>query len=331
VLLIAEIGQAHDGSLEFAHSYIDALANTGIDAIKWQTHIAEAESSLEEPFRVKFSYEDIARFDYWKCMEFTKEKWAGLKKNCERVGLEFISSLFSNAAVDLLEDFGVKRYKVGSGEISNLPLFERIAQTGKPIILSSGMSSFDELAEAFNFLSSRVEISIMQCFTAYPTKPSRWRLDLISQMKQRYQTKIGFSDHSGEIRACIAATALGDDFFEFHVVVDKQIFGPDAIASLTVNEVKQLANSVKDISAALLLPTTKIAPDNLIEVKKMFGKSLAVSKALTKGHKLNFLVLEAKKPSEQGISANDFEFVIGKILKRDMSAWSFLNEADIDE
>ena len=330
-MLIAEIGQAHDGSLGVAHSYIDALANTGIDAIKWQTHIAEAESSLEEPFRVKFSYEDITRFDYWKRMEFTKEQWAGLKNHCERVGLEFISSPFSNAAVDLLEDIGVKRYKVGSGEISNLLLLERIAQTGKPVILSSGMSSFDELDEAFNFLSSRIEVSIMQCFTAYPTKPSQWGLDVISQMKQRYQTKIGFSDHSGEITACIAATALGADFLEFHVVFDKQIFGPDAIASLTINEVKQLANSVKDIRAALLSPTTKIVPDNLIEVKKMFGKSLAVNKALTKGHKLNFLDLEAKKPSEKGISAIDFEFVIGKILKRDMSAWSFLNEADIDE
>ena len=165
-MLIAEIGQAHDGSLGIAHSYIDALANTGIDAIKWQTHIAEAESSLEEPFRVKFSYEDMTRFDYWKRMEFTKEQWGDLKKHCEQVGLEFISSPFSNAAIDLLEDIGVQRYKVGSGEISNLLLLERIAQTGKPVILSSGMSSYEELDTAFNFLSARVDVSVMQCFTA---------------------------------------------------------------------------------------------------------------------------------------------------------------------
>jgi N,N'-diacetyllegionaminate synthase len=330
-MLIAEIGQAHDGSLGIAHSYIDALANTGIDAIKWQTHIAEAESSLEEPFRVNFSYEDSTRFDYWKRMEFTKKQWAGLKIHCEQVGLEFISSPFSNAAVDLLEDIGVQRYKVGSGEINNLLLLERIAQTGKPVIISSGMSSFDELDESFNFLSTRVEVSIMQCFTAYPTKPKQWGLDAISQMKHRYQTEIGFSDHSGDITACIAATALGADFLEFHVVFDKQIFGPDAIASLTINEVKQLANSVKDIRESLLSPATKCVPDNLIEVKKMFGKSLAVNKALRKGHKLKFSDLEAKKPSEKGIAANKFEFVIGKVLQRDLPAWSFLNEADIDE
>ncbi len=330
-MLIAEIGQAHDGSLGIAHSYIDALADTGIDAIKWQTHIAEAESSLEEPFRVKFSYEDKTRFDYWKRMEFTKEQWSGLKEHCEQVGLEFISSPFSNAAVDLLEDIGVKRYKIGSGEISNLLLLERVAQTGKPVILSSGMSSFDELDAAFNFLSSRIEVSIMQCFTAYPTKPSQWGLDVIKQMKQRYQTKIGFSDHSGDITACIAATALGADFIEFHVVFDKQIFGPDAIASLTISEVKKLANSVKDIRVSLLSETTKVVPEDLIAVKKMFGKSLAVNKALSKGHKLTFSDLEAKKPSEKGIAANKFEFIIGKILKRDLNAWSFLNETDIDE
>ena len=129
--IIAEIGQAHEGSLGIAHSYIDALFDAGVTAIKWQIHIAEAESSIHEPFRVKFSYEDKTRFDYWKRMEFTPEQWNGLKKHCETKGLEFISSPFSNAAVELVEKIGVKRYKVGSGEVSNFLMLEQIAKTGK--------------------------------------------------------------------------------------------------------------------------------------------------------------------------------------------------------
>ena len=142
--IITEIAQAHDGSIELAHKYIDEVAKTGIDAIKFQTHIAEAESSEFEPFRVLFS-DDKTRFDYWKRMEFTLKEWKELKAHCDDVGVEFMSSPFSNAAVDLLEEVGVMRYKVGSGEVNNFVLLEKIAQTGKPIIISSGMSSFEEL------------------------------------------------------------------------------------------------------------------------------------------------------------------------------------------
>jgi N,N'-diacetyllegionaminate synthase len=108
VCIIAEISQAHEGSLGIAHSYIDALATAGVDAVKFQTHIAEAESSASEQFRVKFSYEDATRFDYWKRMEFTAEQWAGLKAHCDEKGVEFISSPFSVAAVELLENIGVQ-------------------------------------------------------------------------------------------------------------------------------------------------------------------------------------------------------------------------------
>jgi len=119
ILIISEIAQAHEGSPGIAHSYIDALAECGVDAVKFQTHIAEAESSNQEQFRVNFSYEDTTRFDYWKRMEFTAEQLAGLKDHCEQKKIEFISSPFSIAAVEMLERLGVKRYKIGSGEMIN--------------------------------------------------------------------------------------------------------------------------------------------------------------------------------------------------------------------
>jgi N,N'-diacetyllegionaminate synthase len=168
--LIAEIGQAHEGSLGIAHSYIDALAGTGVHTVKFQVHIAEAESSQHEPFRVKFSYEDDTRYDYWQRMEFTAEQWAGLKQHCEDKGMEFGASPFSQAAVDLLEKIGVKNYKIGSGEVANFLMLEKIAKTGKPILLSSGMSSFEELDKSVDFIKGfGNDIILFQCTTQYPT------------------------------------------------------------------------------------------------------------------------------------------------------------------
>jgi N-acetylneuraminate synthase len=117
--LIAEIAQAHEGSLGILHSYIDAVSKTGVQAIKFQMHLAEAESSIHEPFRVKFSKEDLTRFDYWKRMEFSMDQWKDIKKHCDEVGLDFICSPFSNLAVDWLEEIGVHTYKIGSGEVNN--------------------------------------------------------------------------------------------------------------------------------------------------------------------------------------------------------------------
>ena len=136
--LIAEIAQAHDGSLGILHSYIDGVAKTGVQAIKFQMHIAEAESSIYELFRVKFSYADATRFDYWKRMEFTLEQWKGIKKHCDEAGLDFICSPFSNLAVDWLEEINVAAYKVGSGEVSNLLLLEKIAKTGYRTVINTG-------------------------------------------------------------------------------------------------------------------------------------------------------------------------------------------------
>lgn len=328
--IIAEIAQAHDGSLGIAHSYIDALASTGVDAVKFQTHIAHAESSSFEPFRVKFSYEDETRFDYWHRMEFTTEQWAGIKLHCEEKGLEFISSPFSCAAVDLLENLQVKKYKIGSGEVSNWLMLEKIARTGKDIILSSGMSSFMELDTTIDFLKPfGNKLSVMQCTTAYPTIAGQWGLNVISLLKQRYQLPTGFSDHSGDIFASLAATVLGAEIIEFHAVFDKNMFGPDAKASLTISEVKKLVEGINAITTDLEVASGKESNERYSDLKKIFEKSLAVNKDLERGHIIGFNDLEAKKPSGYGIPAKDFQTVIGKRLTQKKLAWDFLQDDDL--
>ncbi|MDR5589713.1 N-acetylneuraminate synthase family protein [Christiangramia sp. SM2212] len=332
MFIVAEVGQAHEGSLGLALSYVAALAETGVNAVKFQVHIPEAESSQFEPFRVKFSKQDKSRFDYWKRMEFSPEQWKLLKDRCDEVGVEFMASPFSNAAVDLLEKLGVKRYKIGSGEVSNFLLLERIFKTGKPIILSSGMSSFEELDETVNFLKERdMEFSILQCTTAYPTNPELYGLNVIREIKERYKVQVGFSDHSAKLETLVAATALGAEILEFHVVFDRKSFGPDASSSIEIREVKDLIDSIKNIESSRNSPVDKSNNSNFSDLKKIFEKSLAVNKDLPAGHQLTFEDLESKKPSGYGISASLFEKVTGKILNRDISKWEFLNWQDILE
>jgi N,N'-diacetyllegionaminate synthase len=327
---IAEVGQAHEGSLGVLYSYIDAIAETGVDAVKFQMHIAEAESSEHEPFRVKFSKEDETRFDYWERMGFSLEQWKGIKQHCDTLGLDFICSPFSNLAVDWLEEIGVKQYKIGSGEVTNFLILEKIAQTGKPVILSSGMSSYAELDQTVDFLKERkVDFSILQCTTAYPTIPEQYGLNVIQELKERYKVPIGFSDHSSRMETCIAATILGASILEFHVVFDRQLFGPDAKASLTIRETKELVLAVKNITAALSNPIDKNSNTDFSELKQIFEKSLAVNKKLPKNHVITFDDLEAKKPKGYGLDASGFQEVIGKVLNRDLNQWDFLNEGDL--
>ena len=332
MFIIAEIGQAHEGSLGIAHSYIDALANKGVDAIKWQTHIADAESSREEPFRVMFSYEDASRMDYWKRMEFTPEQWQGLKQHCEEKGMEFISSPFSNAAVDLLEELGVNRYKIGSGEVSNFLMLQKIGQTGKPIILSSGMSTFKELEASINFLKPfGVDLSLMQCTTSYPTEPEQWGLNVLNELRDEFSLPVGFSDHSGDIYACLAATALGADFLEFHVVFDKRMFGPDSKSSIQLDQVEMLTKGARQIRISQHNQVDKSVNSQFEGLKNIFEKSLSVNKNLPAGHILELNDLEAKKPKNMGIPSSLFPSVLGKRLSVDKVAWSFLKEQDLDE
>ncbi|MFT5640025.1 MAG: N,N'-diacetyllegionaminate synthase [Cyclobacteriaceae bacterium] len=332
VFLIAEIGQAHDGSLGILHSYIDALKDTGIHAIKFQTHIAAAESSPEEPFRINFSYEDESRQGYWRRMEFSLQEWSEIKKHCENVGLEFLSSPFSIAAVDLLESIGIGKYKIGSGEITNNLLLDRVGQTKKPVILSSGMSSFYEIQDAVNFLIPfGNEVSILQCTTSYPTPSQRVGLNVISELKKKFEGHtIGYSDHSGNIYAGLAAVASGARILEFHAVFDKRMFGPDSSSSLNIEQISQLAEGVKFINEAILNPIDKNDVSEYIDSKRIFQKSLSVNKELAAGHIIRKEDLESKKPANTGINARDFSKVVGKKLKLNLAQYSFLKYEHIE-
>jgi N-acetylneuraminate synthase len=331
-LLIGEVGQAHDGSLGIAHAFIDAIADAGADAVKFQTHIAEAESHPSEPWRVRFSPEDDTRFDYWKRMEFTEEQWAGLRAHAVERGLAFLSSPFSLEAVELLRRVGVAGWKVASGEVANPELLDAIAATGGPVLLSSGMSPWEELDAAVSRLRDRGagELAVLQCTSSYPVAPEAFGLNVLAEIDRRYGCASGLSDHSGTIFPSLAAIALGARVLEVHVTLSRDMFGPDVPASITPAELRELSRGVRMVSAALEHPVDKdAAAAGLAPMRRLFTRSLVTTRALEAGDTLGAGDLVARKPGS-GIPATERERVVGARLRHAVEAGTLLQETDLE-
>jgi len=331
VLIVAEVAQAHDGSLGMAHAYIDAAASAGADAVKFQTHIAAEESTASEPWRVKFSKQDATRYDYWKRMEFSELQWRELKKHAEEKGLIFLSSPFSVAAVNMLEEIGMPAWKIGAGEITTPDILDRVIRTGKPILLSNGMSTWDELDRTVEKIKKHgVPFGIYQCTTAYPCPPEKSGLNVIAELRKRYNCPVGLSDHSGTIYAGLAAASLGAAMIEVHVTFSRQSFGPDVSASLTIEELGQLVQGVRFIEKALAHPVDKDqAASSLGTLRNTFRKRIVVRNHLMKWHILTMNDIAFKKAGE-GISADQLEGIIGRKLKMEKPADSAIQEGDLE-
>jgi N-acetylneuraminate synthase len=330
-LIIGEVAQSHDGSLGMAHSFIDAIANAGADAVKFQTHIAAAESTPAEPWRVKFSRQDATRHDYWKRMEWTREQWLGLKSHAEERGLLFLSSPFSKEAVELLEEIGIKAWKIASGEVSNTPLFKRIAATKLPVLLSTGMSPLAEIDRAVQEITSNdLPLLVMQCTSSYPCPPEKVGLNLIPLFRERYRCAVGLSDHSGTIYAGLAAAMLNADAVEVHVALSREMFGPDVPVSITPPELRQLVDGIRFIEKMNSNPVDKdqVAGD-MSSLRDMFTKSLVARVDLKAGVLLREEHLQAKKPGT-GIAASRLTELVGAKLRRDVKANELLQEADVE-
>ena len=333
IYYVGEIGLAHDGSLGIAHSYIDALAKTGVNAVKFQMHLAENESSIHEKFRVNFSYEDKSRYDYWKRTAFSIDQWKGLKEHCESLNLDFIVSPFSIQACQILSEIGVKIIKIGSGEVNNFLLLDKINLIADRVILSSGLSNYIDIENAISRFDKidRRNISLLQCTTSYPTNPKQFGLNNITYFKKIFKNiSVGYSDHSGEIFSSLAAISLGAKIIEFHCVFDKLMFGPDSNSSLTISQIKELIKGGNIIHESLQTPVNK--DDNLdVELRNIFGKSLAVNKNLNIGHVLTMDDLESKKPANMGIPASEYKKVLNRKLNRDLVFGDFLNLDYLDK
>ena len=318
--VIGEVAQAHDGSLGLAHAYIDAIANAGADGVKFQTHIAAAEGTRAEKWRVKFSRQDKTRFDYWRRMEFTADQWEGLRRHALERELLFICSPFSVEAVELLDSTGgVSAWKVASGEVSNRRLIEAIKRSPAPVILSSGMSSFDELDGAVaSIREAGLPLCVLQCTSSYPSPPQKIGLNVMEEFARRYGHPVGLSDHSGTIYPGLSAATLGASVLEVHVTLSREMFGPDVTSSITTAELQQLTEGTKFVGAMLANPVSKddVAKE-MKPLRALFTKSLVAAAHLEKGTILREEHLALKKPGT-GLPYNRISEVTGKKLLRDL-------------
>ncbi len=330
-LVIGEVALTHDGSLGLAHAFIDAIAAAGADAVKFQTHIAAAESTPAEPFRVKFSRQDATRYDYWRRMEFSEEQWRGLAEHAREKGLLFLSSPFSIEAVDLLERVGQPLWKIASGETSNRLLLDRVLDTGAPVLLSTGMSPVAEIDDAVARVRARqVPVGVFQCTTAYPCPPERVGLNLIPFYRERYGCWVGLSDHSATIYPGLAAVAMGLDLLEVHVALSREQFGPDVVASVTTSELRQLVEGIRFIERMRAHPLDKDASAEVTApLRRLFTRSLVARTALPAGTVLAAEHLAVKKPGT-GLSPDRVGEVVGRRLRRAVVVDQVLSSEDIE-
>lgn len=332
--IIAEISQNHDGSLGQAHAFIDAVAGTGADAIKFQTHIAEEESTPDEPFRVKFSYCDKTRYDYWKRMEFTPEQWKGLYEHAVGQGLDFLSSPFSIVALEMLDEIGIPAWKFGSGEVFNDLLLKRAIATGKPIILSTGLSTVEEIDKQVKLVQEAGNpLLLMECTTAYPSKPEEIPIKLIEYYQGRYRCPIGISDHSATIYPSLAAVTLGARAVEVHVAMSREMFGPDVKASVTIEELKQIVDGTEFISKMLEVQEDKseLSDDKKV-LRTMFSKSIYAKRDLRAGEVLCEGDVGIKKPfCSESIAVEDYGKVLGKRIITDIDKDTVIKWENIEK
>jgi N,N'-diacetyllegionaminate synthase len=329
IKIVAEVGSVHDGSLGNAKKLIEAAAACGVDAVKFQTHIAEAETLPEAPMPPYFKGE--LRFDYFKRTGFSLEQWRELKQHCQANKVQFLSSPFSVEAVELLEQVGVTIYKIPSGEITNLPLLEHVAKTGKPVLLSSGMSSWEELDKAVDTIRrSHKQIVVMQCTSEYPCPYEQVGLNVMLDMKERYGLPVGLSDHTLTPYASFAAAALGAQVLEKHFTFSRLMYGSDAPHSLEPAEMADMVQGVRAMETMLQSPVDKSDASRFNEMKRIFEKSLVSLADIPAGAELTPDVVGIKKPGN-GIPAARFHEIMGKIAARDIPAGRLLGNDDIAE
>tara|TARA_S200000501_G_C20868384_1_gene763088 strand:+ start:4323 stop:5312 length:990 start_codon:yes stop_codon:yes gene_type:complete len=324
-LIIAELGSVHDGSFGNAINLIKLAASCGADCVKFQTHIANAESLPSAPNPSYFSEE--TRMDYFERTAFNFDQWKSLKRKSEKLGLIFLSSPFSLEAVDILEMLDVQIYKIPSGEVSNLPLLEKIAKLKKPVLLSSGMSNWNELDLAVSIFK-KCNLTVMQCSSIYPCPPEDAGLNVLSEMQKRYNCRVGFSDHTIGLSASISAAALGAKIIEKHLTFSKSMYGSDAKHSMEPNDFKIFCKELKDTWKMLKNPVNKDSNQKYFEMKKIFQKSIVSACNIPKDSMIRLEHLAFKKPGD-GIPASNYKNLIGRKTKIDIEKNKKINEKDL--
>ena len=331
-LIIAEIGLSHNGNLKKALKLIQLSKKSGADVVKFQTHFAIFESTLDEPFRIKVSkYKN--RYDYWKKTEFTKSQWKIIIQFCKKIKIIFATSPFSVEAVKILRNLGCKNWKIGSGEVfSDWIINEILKKKDDGLIVSSGMSTWDDLKKNYELIKNKKgkNFAMLQCTSEYPSSLKKVGLNVITEMKKKFSCHVGLSDHTGSIFPSIAALSLGAELIEVHVCISKKLKGLDINSSVTFDElsiITKARDSIFEMKQNLV--NKDILNNTQKKYKKFFGKSIAIKNDLTKGDRIYISNLTLKKPGI-GFSEKYLKKIVNKTAKKNLSSKRILMKGDFE-
>jgi len=326
--IIAEIGSVHDGSFGNALKLIDLAADVGADTVKFQMHIADAESLPDAPMPPYFKGEP--RFEYFERTAFSNQQWADLIARANSLGLGFLCSAFSMAAVERLEQLCVTAHKVASGEVTNIPMLEAMGRTGKPVYISSGMSTWSELDAAVEAVRGNGgQAILLQCTSKYPCPVGQVGLNILDELKARFSLPVGLSDHTLSPTVAALAVAKGAVVIEKHLTFSQAMYGSDAAHSLPPEEFRRMVAAIREAEVASSETVDKddMAAE-LAEMKGIFQKSVVAVVNIPKDAVLDARMIGIKKPGG-GIPPSGAIGIIGRRARKEIEVHTTIFESDL--
>ena len=334
VFIVAEAGVNHNGDLALARELVDVAAEAGADAVKFQTFSADALVSRDAP-KAAYQRETTgaggSQREMLRRLELGLVEHAQLKEHCAKRGILFFSAPFDEASADALESLDVALFKLPSGELTNLPFLRHLASKGRPIVVSTGMATLDEVATALATVREGGDppVALLHCLSAYPAPPSEMNLRAMDTLRDRFGCPVGLSDHTVGLAVAIAAVGRGASIIEKHFTVDKALPGPDHRASLDSQELAELVRGIREVEAALGDGDKRPMPSEL-DTRRVARKSLVAARPVAAGQRLTPELIAVKRPGT-GIPPADLPRVLGRRAKRALTPDEAIQWADLDE
>lgn len=317
VFIIAEAGVNHNGSLELAYKLVDAAKEANADCVKFQTYITENDTAVNcEKAEYQKTEQQESQYELLKKLELSFDEFRKIQEYCKKKGIMFLSTPFDIESLKFLEEIHMPIWKIASSEVENFQLLREMAKTHKPIILSTGMCTIEEISNAVDVLKKygAGEIKILHCNTQYPTPMEDVNLKAMYELKSMFQCDIGYSDHTQGIEVPIAAVAMGATIIEKHFTLDRNMEGPDHVASLNPLELKEMVQAIRNVEKAI--GTGKKVPSNSEKGNRIAArKSIFARCEIKKGQKFTEENIIAKRPGG-GVNPMRWEEVIGTCAVR---------------
>jgi len=312
--IIGEAGINHDGSLEKALELVDAAAECGVDVVKFQTHLPQYEMLKSAGTAVHLEKENL--YELLARIQLSKEDHQRLQQRANDKGIMFMSTAYCREAIDFLDEFNLPAYKIGSGELTNIPLLKHIARKQKPMVLSTAASNYNDIDLAVDHIRNiNDQLALMHCVFEYPADPKDCNINLIPLLKQKYNVPVGFSDHSQGINITLAALGLGANLIEKHFTIDRRWPGPDQKASLEPDELSELVRAAESIHYAL--GSNKQIFEGEKGAASLFRHSLVITRYIKSGETLSEDNLGIARPGS-GIHPKEYDNYLGRVVRQDL-------------